>query len=334
SEQKIEELEKRVASTTEQYKEQLKQEAEKAAQLLKETTERLTREKEELNQQLNEKWRSAEQAHVKDQEKFITDISELRRQLQELDTQSREEIRLLREDAQLKAREYDHAVRDLKQEKESVADESAKLIQENIFLQDDNEQLRQQNTTLQDILNSDIELQCHSIVRDKLTPLTKNYLVHLAREIQKSVAPSLDIKVNDVSGLITQVNKIIIWPDDKALQLKQKFDAVSDLYATLQDKTVIRPSEKVTKFYEQLNDADQVIKTHRDPTWKRYTANAAAILGIILTGIFPGLIVLGIMALRGSSPKFWESAGQTFFASSSGEIVKNVPDVVMNKGIK
>jgi hypothetical protein len=193
--------------------------------------------------------------------------------------------------------------------------------------------------------------------------------VHLAVEIQESVDVPLHINANNVSGFIAQVNSIKMWPTDQdSKNLKDKFDAVSSLYATLtlqskkevdelkaeaerkeavytehlkqelanaaQDRTVIRPSEKVTNFCHQLNGAHEVIKMHRDPAWMRYTTNAVTVLGIILTGILPGLAVLGIMALIGKSPKFWESAGQTFFTNTVGEIETNVPESPVLKAIK
>jgi hypothetical protein len=171
------------------------------------------------------------------------------------------------------------------------------------------------------IVTSDVELQCQSIIRNKLFPLTKKYLINIATEVQRSVNAKLDIDAKNVSGFIAQINELKIWPSDGASKkLKKKFDAVSSLYATLQDKILIRPSEKISKFYHQLNDANEVIKIHRDPAWARYTTNAIAILGIILTGIIPGLAVLGIIALSGRSYKFWESSGQTFFTKATEAI--------------
>jgi len=306
-----------------------------AARVLEEETKRLTLEKEALERELTAKLQLATKEHGTEKEQLTQEILKLQQQLEELGAEREKVIRQLQESVQSKAQEYELAVKELKDEKDSLADENARLNQENIFHQDENEQLRQEKATLEEILSSDIELQCQSIIREKLIPLTKNYLVHLAREVQKSIDDTLNISANNVSDFIAEVNRIRTWPSDEASKnLKQKFDAVSGLYATLQDKKVIRPSEKMTKFYEQLNDADEVIKMHRDPAWKRYTANAVAVLGIILTGILPGLAVLGIIALSGRSPKFWESAGQTFFTSTVKEVESNIPPSTAPKAVR
>ncbi len=173
---------------------------------------------------------------------------------------------------------------------------------------------------LEDILDNEAELQCLLIIRNKLTPLTKDYLMHLGTEIKQSIFPKINI--NDISAFIRTAQDMKNWPENESSQaLRLKFVAVSTLYKTLTEKTESKPSEKITQFYQQLNDANEVIKMHRDPAWQRYTTNAIAILSIILTGILPGLAVLAIVsAVTGKSAMFWESSGQAFFKASAGEI--------------
>ncbi len=237
----------------------------------------------------------------------------------------------MHEDALSTAEAYRFIAEDLTQEKDNLAGENASLNLVNQFLQGNIGILEQQKKDLQGILNNNTEMKCQSIIIDKLTPLTKDYLLHLAGEIQKSIAPTLDVK--DIPGFITQINSIQNWPQDKASKiLKDKFDAVSGLYRTLHDETIVKPSEKITKFYGQLNDANEVLKKHRDPNWQNF-ANAAVVLSIVLTGVLPGLAVLGIMALCGKSPKFWQSAGQTFFTTSKEEIAEKIPEAIMKNGI-
>ncbi|BCA94840.1 hypothetical protein TUM19329_12010 [Legionella antarctica] len=256
---------------------------------------------------------------VREQE-FAEEVDALQKQLAELIKVQES----LTEQLNSNEKEHQRAIKKLTQENKSL-----ELV--NTYLQDDVELLKQQKKNLQGILGNSNEWKCQSIIIDKLTPLTKDYLLHLAAEIQKSIAPELD--ADDLSGFITQVKRIQVWPQDKASKiLKEKFDAVSGLYMTLHDETILKPSEKITKFYGQLNDANEVLKKHRDPNWQNF-ANAAVVLGIVLTGVLPGLTVLGVMALCGKSPKFWESAGHTFFTTSSEEIAEKIPDTIMKNGI-
>ena len=192
-------------------------------------------------------------------------------------------------------------------------------------LQDEVDRLKQENNAQSDILNSEAELQCQLLVKMKLIPLTVNYLKYLAATIKKSSVPGLVIS-EDITALITAVKQINNWPENNTSseQLKQKFEKVAELYEGLTTKNNLKPSENVTKFYETLNKADKDIGIHRDSKWKRYTANTIAVLGIILTGVLPGLAVLAIVsAVRGKSAKFWQSEGQGFFDKSKNEVEDN-----------
>jgi hypothetical protein len=192
-------------------------------------------------------------------------------------------------------------------------------------LQAENERLKEVNTAQNQILHSEAELQCQLLVKMKLIPLTVNYLKYLAATIKKSSVPGLVIS-EDITALIAAVKQIDNWPENNTSseQLKQKFEKVAELYKGLTTKNNLKPSENVTKFYETLNKADKDIGIHRDSKWKRYTANTIAVLGIILTGVLPGLAVLAIVsAVRGKSAKFWQSEGQGFFDKSKNEVEDN-----------
>ncbi|WP_133128521.1 hypothetical protein [Legionella nagasakiensis] len=206
---------------------------------------------------------------------------------------------------------------ELSQVKERLADENDMLRQRVAVLMERLEDLQAQHSASSTDFNDDIEYQFQVIVKAKLTPLTKNYLLHLAKEIRKQVAPELDIK--DFPNLVNHVQKIVEWPEDQSSQLlKQKFEAVSGLYDLLGSKN--KPSEKVQQFYQQLNESDQLIQAHRDPAWKRYMTNALIVLSILT--IIPGLV---IFAVSSHSPKFWQSSGQTFFQNCAKELEKNAP---------
>ncbi|WP_115702971.1 hypothetical protein [Legionella sainthelensi] len=220
----------------------------------------------------------------------------------------------------------------------STNEEQRKLIVEldrvNTLLEDENQNLRSNIAHLNQQLNllkakqsatatvdDERELDLQIIIKRELTPLTKDYLTHLAKEIKKYVDPSLD--VNDFPNLVNNVRKIQSWPENEFTQiLKQKFDKVSELYDILETKN--KPSIKVGQFYNQLNEGERLIQAHRDPAWKRYTMIA---LSILVTGILPGLGVLAYSAITGNTPKFWQSSGHTFFQRAKKlENTVNSPD--------
>ncbi|WP_242606192.1 hypothetical protein [Legionella cincinnatiensis] len=222
----------------------------------------------------------------------------------------------------------------------STNEEQQKLIIElsraNALLEEENRNLRgniahlnqqlellkaEQSTTA--TVDDEYEFDLQIIIKKELTPLTKDYLIHLAKEIKKSVDPTLD--VNDFPNLVKNVRKIQSWPENESSKiLKQKFDKVSELYDTLKAKN--KPSVKVGQFYNQLNEGERLIQAHRDPAWKRYTMIA---LSILVTGILPGLGVLAYSAITGNTPKFWQSTGQTFFQSA-----KKLENTVVNPDLK
>ncbi|WP_232002691.1 hypothetical protein [Legionella sainthelensi] len=220
----------------------------------------------------------------------------------------------------------------------STNEEQDKLIGEldrvNTLLEEENPNLRSNIAHLHQQLNllkakqsatatidDERELDLQIIIKRELTPLTKDYLAHLAKEIKKYVDPSLDI--NDFPNLVNNVRKIQSWPENEFTQiLKQKFDKVSELYDILETKN--KPSIKVGQFYNQLNEGERLIQAHRDPAWKRYTMIA---LSILVTGILPGLGVLAYSAITGNTPKFWQSSGHTFFQRAKKlENTVNSPD--------
>lgn len=184
------------------------------------------------------------------------------------------------------------------------------------------EKLRQQKITMEEILGNETQFKCQEIITYKLLPLTKKYLMHLAKEIDSS------LNTDDLPNLISTIQKTPAETlDEHSRQLRVKFDKVSELYQTLTAKyDVLIPSEKIVTFKQQLHEADEAIKLHRDSAWKRYTTNALTILGIIVTGILPGLAILAIASkVRGTSMKFWASSGQTFFNASEEEAAACIP---------
>ncbi|KTC95663.1 hypothetical protein Lfee_2414 [Legionella feeleii] len=116
-------------------------------------------------------------------------------------------------------------------------------------------------------------------------------------------------------------------PSDKnSTILEQKIKILYGLQGILGSKKK-ESREKIELFYTQLYSANATLVKHHDEGWKHFTKNAALILGIILTGILPGLLVVGAIALTGYSPKLWQSSGQTFFQQAKKEIESNRPDL-------
>ncbi|RUR10692.1 hypothetical protein [Legionella sp. km772] len=224
--------------------------------------------------------------------------------IRELTTNKQEQAELIKE--------LSHAKQKLTDENEALAQKVDKLTEEL------NRIKAQQNASTINV-NDDLEFKFQVIVKNKLTPLTKDYLLHLAKEIKEKIDPNLDIST--YSKLAANIAAITKWPENKEAQLlKQKFETVSQLNDILHAE--IKPSAKVEQFYQRLNEADKVLSEHRDPAWKRYLTNTVVVLSIILTGVIPGLAVL----LSGSTPKFWQSSGQTFFQKANKEMENNNPE--------
>jgi mannitol/fructose-specific phosphotransferase system IIA component len=233
-----------------------------------------------------------------------------------LTSEKEEQIQLVKSLTATK-KEQEELIKELSQAKTKLTTENTVLREQVKVLTEQLEKLKTDQSKTATV-DDDNEVNFQIIIKTKLFPLTKKYLMHLAQEIKKSVAPDLD--VNDFSSLANKVNKIENWPEDQSSQiLKQKFDGVSKLYDILKSKN--KPSEKISQFYQKLNDVDQVIQAHRDPAWKRYTYIA---LSILVTGIIPGLGILVYSALSGNTPSFWQSSGQTFFQSAKREIENNM----------
>ncbi|MDR3442440.1 MAG: hypothetical protein P4L65_05435 [Legionella sp.] len=268
----------------------------------------------------------------KDKVVLTNEKMQLKQQIESQINQLTQEKTDLERDQAALTQEKDDLVRDNGQLEERIA----VLEQNQLGLNQSNEErvenlqaevdrLNQENNDQREILNNEAELQCQLLIKMKLIPLSANYLKYLITTIKKSNFPELVLS-DDILTMIAAVKQIDNWPENNTSseQLKQKFEKVAGLYEELTTKNKFKPSENVTRFYELLNNADKEIGVHRDSKWKRYTANTVAVLGIILTGVLPGLAVLAIVsAVRGKSAKFWQSEGQGFFDKSKNEVEDN-----------
>ena len=220
-------------------------------------------------------------------------------------------------------------IEELSQAKQQTAEQISILSEQVTELAAELKKLKSQQAAATDF-SDEVEFEFQMIIRNKLNPMTKDYLIHLAKEIKQKIDPKLDL--SNYSKLTENIRAIQQWPEDLNSQLlKQKVEAVCELKDILNSKN--KPSNKVSQFYEKLNEADKMLADHRDPIWIRFTTNALIVLSIILTGILPGLAVLGAVALAGNSPKFWQSTGQTFFQRANKEIVQPENDLIKDIGI-
>lgn len=183
--------------------------------------------------------------------------------------------------------------------------------------------ITEQEKLMQDVLNSEPELNCQHIITKKLMPLTENYLRYLVAKIPDS----LKIDVDFISmTLLEQVNAIKPPPRTNAGSLFEKFDRIRELYIVLSNETM-DASDRLDLFRCELKSAQKLIQQHRDPVLMRYMLNAAIVLAIVVTGIVPGLCVLGLLALHDKPVRFWQASGHTFFNAASAHTQSNVADI-------
>lgn len=148
-------------------------------------------------------------------------------------------------------------------------------------------------------LNAPIEKEAYLVIV-KLKALTIEYLAHLNKV--KASAEKNDALIADKITVISKLNELL--------------DSTTSEIASLDNPN--KNQAVLVVFYTQLNQANQNgLGAHRDVQWKRYISNTAKILGIILTGILPGLAILGILSVKGHSAKFWQSHGTEFIEKAN-----------------
>jgi hypothetical protein len=155
---------------------------------------------------------------------------------------------------------------------------------------------------------------CSELVGEKLLPLTQKYHRHLTQalyQLQNSKRgnmpgkqQAIQEKINFVESLLADLNKV-------------KQDANPDVPDNNQ--------QCLAAFYTKLQDRNKIVK-HRDAAWPRYFANVLKAIGIVLTGVLPGLVMLGLASKHhGKSVKYWQSHGETFFNATQKEKPSDLP---------
>ena len=165
----------------------------------------------------------------------------------------------------------------------------ADLVTENVFVRQ---------------LNSRQEVECANLIHTTLTPLTENYLSHLVTEAKK-INPAKD--ASDYNAIYPQFsgaeNNRITY--DK---IRVKFEAVKQLLSDLNDvRSDPLPSKRIERFTISLKAKEAGLKEHRDDAWKYYLRNTIIAIGVVCTGIIPGIAVLVgySMYAKKSSPLFF-----------------------------
>ena len=163
-------------------------------------------------------------------------------------------------------------------------------------------QLKAQERLIQQLV-SPKEMTCTQLIETKLIPLTKGYLDHLLNEAKRlnssiNINTSYDI-LPELSGNESDKQKYVM--------IAKKFTISKNLLNQLEDKDSIPlPSERITQFAQMLKNNNAQLKQHRDSEWTQFFKNCMVSIGIICTGIIPGLIALAAYSsYTGKSPLFF-----------------------------
>ena len=164
---------------------------------------------------------------------------------------------------------------------------------------------------LQEQLKSKNEMACKDLIKKQLIPITEDYLKHLLAEIVK-FKPSLKrSKYHE---------KLPVFRGERALRIEyekinEKYKINVDLLKKLKDaKKIPLPSERILEFTKLLRVNDKKLGNHRDKAWKRYAKACLIAIGLICTGIIPGIAaLLTYSAVTGKAANFFaQSKGKEF----------------------
>ncbi|KTD50881.1 hypothetical protein Lqua_1108 [Legionella quateirensis] len=253
----------------------------------------------QLTQQLSDSQAALEQLNAQLLENKIANT----REVTEL---KKEQLRLIQQIAEDRANQIQLAT-ELERIKQSFTAELLNIQQNQAqrnqhIVEEHNKQFRAQERLFQQLI-SPKEISCMQLIETKLIPLTKGYLDHLLKEAQK-LNPSIKDKTSydnlpELSG--NESDK------QKYLMIGKKFTISKNLLNQLEDKESIPlPSERITQFAQTLKSNNAQLKQHRDSEWTQFFKNCMVSIGIICTGIIPGLIALAAYSsYTGKSPLFF-----------------------------
>jgi hypothetical protein len=161
-----------------------------------------------------------------------------------------------------------------------------------------------------------------SLIQDKLLPLTNKYLNHLLGEALK-YNPDLSPNIDGLPALpdLSSAKK------EAYEKVRSKYNLVLSLKNTLKyTENNPLPSERVAGFSEALIAAN-TLKTHRDSMFHRYMIACFSILGIVLTGIVPGVASLLIYsAVKGKGVlSFFNTRGEEYITECNQNLALTAP---------
>lgn len=287
--------------------------------------ERLTQEQQLLVKQLVE----SKSAH-----------DELARQLNANKQASNDDIQRLQQQQDKLAEEkaedklaLEHLANELAQTRKEFA-EALKTIQEqqlsrNVSTIEENQQISdrliRQEQLIQKLISPN-ELKCSRLIESKLIPLTQAYLVHLIAAA-RNVNPIVENKqvydaLPDFAGNDSD--------QEQYFMIMEKYSITKNLLNQLEDKqSKPLPSERITQFTQSLNNSNDQLKKHRDSEWMQYFKGCMVAIGLICTGIIPGLaVLLAYTSYTGkSSPMFFNNTAGEEFAYQAKSSLEQVAEL-------
>ncbi|ABQ55280.1 AAA family ATPase [Legionella pneumophila] len=257
----------------------------------------------ELRLMSQEKTGESEQL-VKKKEQLEMDVRNLKQKTQEhkkvIDELSQQIVALNNQIVELKLKNEEQTHRISGLEAEKIQEKQRSQTAEN----------NAQAELIQQLL-SPKEISCANLIEAQLVPSTNDYLHHLieqAKKINPLVTDNIYEKLPPFNG--SEADK------SNYEKIVAKYDITKKMSDILNDKENIPlPSSRIKKFTETLQRNDKTLAEHRDPEWKRYVKNCLIAIGVICTGIIPGIVALmAYSTLKGkSSPMFFtNSAGKEY----------------------
>jgi hypothetical protein len=157
-------------------------------------------------------------------------------------------------------------------------------------------------------LESDEEVRNAFLIKDKLVPLTRNYMEYLLTQAQRyspAVTQRLMQNLPDIEG------------NDAYNKIKTKYDNARRLYQKLTAEQGLLPSTRLENFTRELTDCQRELKSP-DRDWVTFSKACAAVLAIVATGIIPGLLALAAYSTTtGNSPRFFSRSNGGKFAEEA-----------------
>lgn len=177
---------------------------------------------------------------------------------------------------------------------------------------------QQQQAQLIEQLHSSKELNSANFIERELIPLTQSYFQHLTQEAQKY--NPLVSQNNDKNLSLLSVKEEHREMYNKIIS---KHTAIEKLLLDLTDKTANPlPSARIVQFTKSLQSTNGHLKEHRDAAWINYFKASMVFIGVVCSGVIPGIIVLlAYSTYQGKSPLFFtQSKGEQYVDDIAGSL--------------